>query len=72
MKIARRPQITKAYTTHYRDNDQRTCYVEWADGSRTEGPAEDFNGVLVPIGVHMGLLFDRALRDGLTIERQTW
>ena len=65
-------QIKRVYTRHYRDNNQRTAYVEWADGSRTEGPADDYHGVLVPCGVHMGMLFDKALRDGLTIERETW
>lgn len=65
-------KIIRVYTRHYRDNDQRTCYVEWADGSRTEGPAEDYHGVLVPVSAHMGALFDRALATGLTIDREVW
>ena len=31
-------RITKMYIRHYTDNDQTTFYVEWSDGSRTEGP----------------------------------
>jgi hypothetical protein len=67
-----RHSISKVYTRRYRDNGQTTCYVEWADGARTEGAAEDYHGVLVPVGAHMGALFDRALREGLTIGREVW
>lgn len=71
--MSRQPlAITKAYTRHYRDNKQSTAYVEWSNGSRTEGPAEKYHGVLIPKGPHMGALFDRALRDGLTIGREVW
>lgn len=65
-------QIKKVYTRHYTDNGQLMAYVEWDDGSRTEGPAEDYYGVVVPIGPHMGCLFDRALACGLVVEHQTW
>jgi hypothetical protein len=65
-------KITKAYTRFYSDNRQLKAYVEWADGSRTEGEARMYHGVLIPCGTHMGVLFDRALRDGLTIGRETW
>ncbi len=67
-------KITKAYTRHYRDNGQTTAYVEWIDrkgqAGRTEGPAHSYNRV--PIGNHMYALFQRALREGVKIERETW
>lgn len=65
-------KIVRVYTRHYRDNDSTKAYVEWTDGSRTEGEAEDYHGVLVPVGPHMGALFDRALANGLTIGREVW
>lgn len=65
-------KIKRAYTRHYRDNDQRSAYVDWADGSRTEGEAEDYHGILLPVGMHMGLLFERALAQGLKIEHEIW
>jgi hypothetical protein len=65
-------KITKAYTRRYRDNGELKSYVEWSDGSRTEGDAKMYHGIPLPCGVHMGALFDRALRDGLTIGRETW
>lgn len=64
--------ITRAYTCHYRDNDSRMAYVEWSDGSRTEGSANLYHGIMIPVGAHMGALFDRALRDGLTIGKEVW
>lgn len=64
--------ITKAYTRHYRDNDALRACVEWSDGSRTIGAAERYHGILIPSGAHMGALFDRALRDGLTIGKEVW
>lgn len=65
-------RIKRIYTRHYRDNDQSRAYVDWEGGARTEGEAKDYHGVLVPCGVHMGALFDRALCEGLTIEREVW
>lgn len=65
-------KMKRVFTRHYTDNDKRACYVEWTDGSRTEAPAENYHGVLVPVGAHMGALFDRALAQGLTIEREIW
>lgn len=65
-------KITRIYTRHYRDNGQTMAYVDWADGSRTEGTAEDYHGILLPVNAHMGALFDRALREGLTVEREVW
>lgn len=65
-------EIKRVYTRRYRDNGQTMAYVEWADGSRTEGEAIDYHGVLIPAGTHMGVLFDRALREGHQIGRETW
>jgi hypothetical protein len=65
-------KITKVYTRHYRDNDTLKAYVEWNDGSRTEGEAENYHGLAIPCGEHMGALFDRAIHEGLTVDRQTW
>lgn len=62
--------ILRVYTRRYSDSGQCTAYVEWSDGSRTEGPARNYNQV--PIGEHMRALFERALREGLTIGRETW
>ncbi len=60
---APRNEIDDAYIRHYSDNGQTTAYVEWSDGSRTEGN---------PDGVHMQELFRRAKRDGITIRKETW
>jgi hypothetical protein len=65
-----RKTIIRAYTRRYSDTGQCKAYVEWCDGSRTEGEARSYNQM--PIGEHMRALFDRALREGLTIERETW
>lgn len=65
-------EIKRAYTRLYRDNGQLKAYVEWEDGSRTEGDAEQYHGIRVPRGAHMGALFDRAIREGKTIEHETW
>lgn len=68
--------IQKAYVRHYRDNGQTTAYVEWTDSrgktGRTEGPAEFYHGLLIPAGPHMGALFDRAIREGVTVGREVW
>ena len=73
MHQRRKPnQIARVYTRHYRDNDSLRAYVEWGDGSRTEGKAEIYHGGRVPVGAHMGALFDRALRDGLSVTHETW
>ncbi len=65
-----RKQIVRAYTRRYTDSGQCKAYVEWSDGSRTEGEARSYNQM--PIGPHMTALFERAVRDGLKIERETW
>ena len=67
-----RISIKKIYTRHYRDNDQLMAYVEWSTGSRTEGAAEMYHGVAIPSSAHMGALFDRGIREGLTVEREVW
>lgn len=64
--------IKRVYTRHYRDNAQRTCYVEWSDGSRTEGPAYEYHGLLLPAGAHMKFLFDQALKRGMQVGREVW
>lgn len=61
--------ITRAYTRHYTDNNQITAYVEWSDGSRTEGEAL---GQGRPVGEHMKALFACARREGLKIEHEVW
>lgn len=66
------PTIVKAYIRHYRDSGQRKSYIEWSNGARVEGDAMLYHGIPIPVGEHMVALFDRALRDGLTIGRETW
>lgn len=66
--MSARPTIVRAYTTRYSDTGQVKAYVEWSDGSRTEGEARRYDRV--PIGDHMYALFQRALSLGLTIERR--
>jgi len=65
-------QIKRAYTRLYRDSGQLCAYVDFTDGSRLEGMAEMYHGVRVPRGAHMGALFDRAMREGKTVEHETW
>ncbi len=67
-------KITKAYTRHYRDNEQTMAYVEWIDqrgrNGRTEGPCCEIDGR--PLGWHMEALFNRARRENVKIEHETW
>jgi hypothetical protein len=65
-------EIKRVYTRHYTDNDTWRAYVEWADGSRTEGQAIEHKGDVLPTSLHMSNIFDRARRQGLTVEHQTW
>jgi len=58
-----RDEIDRCYIRHYSDNGQTKAYVEWSDGSRTEGDPE---------GIHMQELLRRAVRDGIKIEREEW
>lgn len=66
-------KITAAYVRHYTDNGQTKAYVEWLDShgrsGRTEGEAD--RRTRKPIGAHMTALFDRARREGVTVEQQT-
>jgi hypothetical protein len=61
--------ISRAYTRRYGDSGQLMAYAEWSDGGRTEGPAKR---PLVPAGLHMTALFDRAKREGLTVAHEEW
>lgn len=65
-------KIIKLVTRYYRDNKQRSAIVTWADGATTEGAAYMYHGVMLPAGEHMGALFDRGIREGLTVEREVW
>lgn len=70
-------KITRAYTRHYRDNGQRTAYVEWIDHKgetgRTEGPILAERGTMAQVyGAHMGALIARAICTGVEIEHETW
>jgi hypothetical protein len=56
-------QIKRAYVRHYSDSGQVTAYIEWANGSRTEGEPE--NG-------YMLALMARAQREGLNITKESW
>ena len=69
-------KITKAYTRRYSDTGQLKAYVEWQDhngkSGRTEGAAiqkTKYHHVM-PIGTHMVALFDRAFREGITINHE--
>lgn len=67
-------QITRAYIRRYSDSGQETAYVEWIDNrgkaGRTEGPCQFSD--CIPIGGHMQALFERAIREGIKIECETW
>lgn len=73
-------KITAAYIRHYRDNGQRVAYAEWIDGrgkiGRTEGNVGPCpccgRGKASNLGAHMQALFDRAKREGITVENQSW
>lgn len=71
-------QITRIYVRRYRDNGQTVAYIDWSDGSRTEGTARPYIhpkrqhiGVF-SFGRHMHALFARGKREGLKLERETW
>lgn len=68
----RRPHIVAAFTRYYRDNKAHMSVVEWSDGSSTQGEAFLYHGIPLPVGEHMGALFDRARSEGLTIGREVW
>jgi hypothetical protein len=74
--MKQRNQIKRIYVRRYRDNDQTTAYVEWSDGSRTEGSLAYSNhhrGPYTPsFGLHIHELFKAGKRLGLRLERETW
>lgn len=73
-------KITAAYARHYRDNGSRVAGVEWIDSKGRKGTTEGSigpcrccgRGTKNELGAHMQALFDRAQREGVTIEHQTW
>ena len=69
-------KITAAYIRYYRDNCQLSAYVEWIDSKgktgRTESKAERIGDSHYYVGQHMGALLERAHREGIAIEKQTW
>lgn len=65
-------KLTKVYTRLYSDTHQLKAYVEWSDGSRTEGDAYAWAGKRHPKDSHMTALFARAERDGLEVQHETW
>lgn len=72
-------KITRAYIRRYSDNKQTTACVEWIDSNgktgRTEAPCDQdytFGRPYLTAGPHMDVLMVRALREGCTIERETW
>lgn len=68
--------IKRIYVRRYRDNGQVTAYAEWVDGSRTESTlGVRYAGMpsrTLTFGSHMHAIFNRAKREGLKIERETW
>lgn len=73
-----RMKIKRLLIRHYRDNGQTVAYVEYANGSRTEGPIHDCCpccGQDMPgngMGSHLAALFARGQREGLPVIRETW
>jgi hypothetical protein len=64
-------KITKAYTRTYSDNHSRVATVEWIDDEGTKGSTSQtysLKGRRSVLGTHMGQLFQRAQREGVTIE----
>ncbi len=59
----KRNTITKAYVRLYTDNRQVKAYVEWSDGSRTEGS---------PRNTHIKALLTAAKRQGLPVKAERW
>lgn len=72
-------QIKRIYVRRYRDNGQATAYVDWADGSRTESSLSRLyyaplgrGEYTFTFGQHMHALFNRAKREGLHTQFETW
>jgi hypothetical protein len=59
--------IKRIYDRKYRDNGQKTLYVEWDDGSRTECNAE-----AACRSIQMQALVRAAQRNGLKLEHEIW
>ena len=68
-------KITRAYVRRYTDTGQAMAIVEWRDDHGKQGVTEgDYGpcrccGAKPKDGSHMAALFDRARREGITIER---
>lgn len=69
--------ITRIYVRRFSDTGQVRACAEWSDGSRTEGhitthriPRRPFP--FFTFGQHMHALFQRARREGLRLERETF
>jgi hypothetical protein len=60
-------KITRAYIRTYSDSGQTTGYVEWIDHRGRSGTTSGD-----PDGGHMLALFDRAEREGVPVETETW
>jgi hypothetical protein len=58
-----RTQIKRAYIRHYSDSGQTTAYIEWTNGSRTEGERTK---------PHMLALLRRALNEIGKVDYETW
>jgi hypothetical protein len=56
-------RIDAVVTRHYRDNDQTTVYIYWADGGRTEGK---------PNSEHIKALVARAVSQGVKPTIEQW
>lgn len=70
-------QIKRAYIRRYSDTGQTFAYIEWANGSRTEGTAHSIQRrmgtpIIFSFGTHMHALFVRAKREGTPLTRETW
>jgi len=62
-KRSREKDIVAAYVRTYTDSGQTKAYIEWDDGSFTEGE---------PNNAHMTALFERAKREGVRVRHEVW
>ena len=62
-RLAKVRRPTAAYVRTYSDSGQTKAYVEWSDGSRTEGEPDD---------AFMEALFERAKREGVKVRHEVW
>jgi hypothetical protein len=70
--MTKRMTITKAYIRRYSDNGQTKAYVEWSDGSRSEGEFTCQCCGSPRGGVFIQGLIARARREGVPVEHQSW